>query len=220
MVYSLGCVMSQTRDRLSIPMHQVDAHNVVPVWEASDKKETAARTIRKKIHTKLPMYLTVCKQTYSCGNSPYFHLPAVVMHQWSVSCFQRGTESCTIQQNEGGLLSAPSQTGWCTDLQDFPDIPKQKPWMCKRMPDKIDWDGLIAEVLQRGTDVPEVPWFKPGEDAAYDVSSADSASFNTSLVDKVSCPIWNSSTGFARKSEETAGQSTSCPSSSCLPASC
>ena len=42
------------------------------------------------------------------------------------------------------------------------------------MPDVIDWDGLIAEVLQRGTDVPEVPWFKPGEDAAYDVSLADS----------------------------------------------
>ena len=41
------------------------------------------------------------------------------------------------------------------------------------MPDKIDWDGLIAEVLQRGPEVPEVPWFKPGEDAAYDVSAAD-----------------------------------------------
>ena len=54
-----GCALLQTRDRLSIPMHQVDAHNVVPVWEASDKRETAARTIRKKIHTKLPTYLTV-----------------------------------------------------------------------------------------------------------------------------------------------------------------
>ena len=38
------------------------------------------------------------------------------------------------------------------------------------MPDKIDWDGLVADVLKRGTDVPEIPWFKPGEDAAYDVS--------------------------------------------------
>lgn len=28
---------------------QVDAHNVVPVWQASDKQETAARTIRSKI---------------------------------------------------------------------------------------------------------------------------------------------------------------------------
>ncbi|DBA93622.1 hypothetical protein WJX82_009822 [Trebouxia sp. C0006] len=101
-----------TRDELSIPMHEVDTHNVVPVWEASDKKETAARTIRKKIHTKLPIY-----------------------------------------------------------LEDFPEIPKQAEWKCKRMPDKIDWDGLIADVLQRGTDVPEVPWFKPGEDAAYDALS-------------------------------------------------
>jgi len=49
----------QTQDELSIPMHEVDTHNAVPVWEASDKKETGARTIRKKIHTKLPIYLEV-----------------------------------------------------------------------------------------------------------------------------------------------------------------
>ena len=56
-------------------------------------------------------------------------------------------------------------------LQDFPDVPKQKPWKSKRMPEKIDWDGLIREVLQRGTDVPEVSWWEPGEDAAYEVCS-------------------------------------------------
>ncbi len=55
----LSGLLLQTRDELSIPMHEVDTHNVVPVWEASDKKETAARTIRKKIHTKLPIYLEV-----------------------------------------------------------------------------------------------------------------------------------------------------------------
>ena len=53
--------------RLSIPMHQVDAHNVVPVWVASDKKETAARTIRKKIHTKLPTFLTVILRVLPLG---------------------------------------------------------------------------------------------------------------------------------------------------------
>ena len=56
-------------------------------------------------------------------------------------------------------------------LQEFPDIPKQREWKAKRMPDKVDWDGLIKEVLQRGTEVPEIPWWKPGEDAAYDVST-------------------------------------------------
>lgn len=41
-----------------IPLFQVDAHNVVPVWVASDKQEVGARTIRKKIQEKLPEYLT------------------------------------------------------------------------------------------------------------------------------------------------------------------
>ena len=36
---------------------QVDAHNIVPVWEASDKQEYAARTIRSKLHKKLSEYL-------------------------------------------------------------------------------------------------------------------------------------------------------------------
>ena len=40
------------------PVHEVDAHNVVPVWEASPKLEYAARTIRPKITAKLPEYLT------------------------------------------------------------------------------------------------------------------------------------------------------------------
>ena len=39
-------------------MHLVDAHNIVPVWVASDKREYAARTIRNKINSKLPEYLT------------------------------------------------------------------------------------------------------------------------------------------------------------------
>ena len=37
--------------------YEVDAHNVVPVWEASDKREFAARTIRPKIQKKLPEFL-------------------------------------------------------------------------------------------------------------------------------------------------------------------
>lgn len=37
---------------------QVDAHNIVPVEVASDKQEYGARTIRKKINSKLSKYLT------------------------------------------------------------------------------------------------------------------------------------------------------------------
>ena len=49
----------QVAKKLSIPFDEVDTHNVVPVWETSEKRETGARTIRSKIHRKLPEYLTV-----------------------------------------------------------------------------------------------------------------------------------------------------------------
>lgn len=42
---------------LEIPLIQVDAHNVVPAWVASDKQEYAARTIRPRLHRLLPEYL-------------------------------------------------------------------------------------------------------------------------------------------------------------------
>ena len=41
----------------STPFYEVDAHNIVPVWVASDKQEVGARTIRKKINDKLPTWL-------------------------------------------------------------------------------------------------------------------------------------------------------------------
>lgn len=41
-----------------IPLYQVDAHNVVPVWVASSKREVGARTLRPKINKLLPDFLT------------------------------------------------------------------------------------------------------------------------------------------------------------------
>jgi deoxyribodipyrimidine photo-lyase len=39
------------------PVYEVDTHNIVPVWQASDKLEYAARTIRPKIHKKLSEFM-------------------------------------------------------------------------------------------------------------------------------------------------------------------
>jgi deoxyribodipyrimidine photo-lyase len=44
--------------RESIPLFQVDAHNIVPVWFASDKREVGARTLRPRIHRNLEQFLT------------------------------------------------------------------------------------------------------------------------------------------------------------------
>ena len=49
----LNKVLSKT----IIPFYQVDAHNIVPIWEASEKQEYAAYTIRPKITAKLDNFL-------------------------------------------------------------------------------------------------------------------------------------------------------------------
>uniref|UniRef100_W5MPU1 Deoxyribodipyrimidine photo-lyase n=1 Tax=Lepisosteus oculatus TaxID=7918 RepID=W5MPU1_LEPOC len=51
--------VEEVKERLpqDIPLIQVDAHNVVPCWVASDKQEYSAKTIRKKITSKLPDFL-------------------------------------------------------------------------------------------------------------------------------------------------------------------
>ncbi len=45
------------RAKINIAFHQVDTHNIVPIWEASDKLEFAAYTIRPKINKQLPEFL-------------------------------------------------------------------------------------------------------------------------------------------------------------------
>ncbi len=47
----------QVASRIGAAAYEVDAHNVVPCWEASPKQEYAAYTIRPKINRLLPEYL-------------------------------------------------------------------------------------------------------------------------------------------------------------------
>tara|TARA_B100001250_G_scaffold387806_1_gene385537 strand:+ start:360 stop:1700 length:1341 start_codon:yes stop_codon:yes gene_type:complete len=43
---------------IDVPVYQVDAHNIIPVWVTSQKKEYAAYTIRRKIQSNLDHFLT------------------------------------------------------------------------------------------------------------------------------------------------------------------
>jgi len=47
----------QVCERVDVPVYEVDAHNVVPCWVASDKQEWGAYTIRPKIQRLLPEFL-------------------------------------------------------------------------------------------------------------------------------------------------------------------
>lgn len=67
--------VEEVKERLpdGVPICQVDAHNIVPCWIASDKLEYAARTIRPKINSQLNEFLTgfppVIEHEYSCTKS-------------------------------------------------------------------------------------------------------------------------------------------------------
>jgi deoxyribodipyrimidine photo-lyase len=47
----------QVSTQLEVACIEVDAHNVVPVWQASPKQEIGARTLRPKINAALPEFL-------------------------------------------------------------------------------------------------------------------------------------------------------------------
>ncbi len=56
------------KEKILIPWYEVDAHNVVPVWLASDKQEFAARTIRPKLYKLLPQFLDEYDEVKAFGN--------------------------------------------------------------------------------------------------------------------------------------------------------
>lgn len=58
MAWSEGVAKVMDSEMPDVPLYQVDAHNIVPVWKCSDKQEYAARTIRKKVHLGMETYFT------------------------------------------------------------------------------------------------------------------------------------------------------------------
>ncbi|XP_059276048.1 deoxyribodipyrimidine photo-lyase isoform X2 [Lycium ferocissimum] len=106
----------------SVTVHEVDAHNIIPLWVASDKLEYSARTLRGKINKLLPEYL--------------IELPAI----------------------------GPSKIKWSSSNPP------------------IDWPKLIADVVRKGAEVPEIEWCEPGEDAALEVLMGSKKGFLTTRL--------------------------------------
>lgn len=62
-------------DTCKIPLLQVDAHNVIPVWHTSQKQEYSARTIRPKIHKSLDTFLQPFPELEPNSNDVAVELP-------------------------------------------------------------------------------------------------------------------------------------------------
>ncbi|KAL7595462.1 hypothetical protein Lser_V15G27746 [Lactuca serriola] len=107
----------------SVSIHEVDAHNIVPLWIASKKLEYGARTIRRKINNLLPDYLI-----------------------------------------------------------DFPELKPQNTIWGSSGNRSIDWETLIADVVKKGDEVPEIDWCKPGEASALKTLMGNEKGFLTSRL--------------------------------------
>ncbi|CAH9117247.1 unnamed protein product [Cuscuta europaea] len=108
----------------SVTIHEVDAHNVVPLWVASGKLEYGARTLRSKINKLLPEYLVEFPTIGSPMNNKRWALP---IHS-------------------------------------------------------INWEQLIADVVRKGAEVPELEWCEPGEQAAMEVLMGSKYGFLTNRL--------------------------------------
>lgn len=69
----------QLLEKVTIPVYEVDTHNIVPAWIVSDKQEYAARTIRPRIHRVLDDYLEPVPRLVT---HPYNNVDDLVNIQW------------------------------------------------------------------------------------------------------------------------------------------
>ncbi|KAL8578360.1 hypothetical protein ACOMHN_031734 [Nucella lapillus] len=119
-----------------VPFCQVDAHNIVPCWEASPKLEYSARTIRTKIHNT-----------------------AVDAHN-IVPCWEASPKleysARTIRTKIHNVLASY--------LTEFPPVTKH-PNKAKKLPQAVDWEKA-EQFLEVNRTVGEVDWATPGTAAA------------------------------------------------------
>jgi deoxyribodipyrimidine photo-lyase len=82
----------------AVPVHEVDTHNIVPAWVASNKQEFAAYTIRPKITRLLHRYLT--------------EIPAPVEHPYTVSTALPRTDWRQVERSVKADRSIPPALGF------------------------------------------------------------------------------------------------------------
>lgn len=83
--------------QVTLPVVEVDAHNIIPAWLISDKKEYAAYTIRPKINRLLGNYLT--------------EFPEIIRHPVEHNIV---VEPIDVQYLMQGVTTQLPEVTWCT----------------------------------------------------------------------------------------------------------
>ena len=136
-------------------LHQVDAHNVVPVWVASDHQEHSARTLRPKLHLFQPLFL-----------DPFFPLlphpfnPPLLLNN-NNNDNNNNNNNNNDQDNGSDEEDQKSDNIIINNNNNNNNNRIDK----EERKGRIEWEGIIEQLkVDRG--VKEVKGIKAGEDAA------------------------------------------------------
>jgi len=109
--------VAKSLEAKAISLHQVDAHNIVPVWVTSDKQEYAARTIRPKITNKLSKFLS--------GFPPVIEHPVKYKGQVTRTSFRSIYDRLEVDRKGWGVESValfpPGTKAGLENLEEFVD---------------------------------------------------------------------------------------------------
>eukprot|EP00897_Mesotaenium_endlicherianum_P006386 jgi/Mesen1/5776/ME000293S04931 len=148
-----------------VAVQEVDAHNVVPVWAASDKLEYSARTIRTKIHRNLAEYLVEYPELKAV-DATWQHQEPPAKIEWDD----------IIADVVKGTLSVPDDDGDFARTHTEPAARLASPW--ERPPRGCQVAGGWLR------EVPEVDWIEAGEDAARAALLSEKGGFLTTRLKK------------------------------------
>lgn len=131
--------------KVKVPIEVVDTHNIVPVWEASDKKEFAAYTLRAKIQKKLKDFLT--------------DFPKVQKQKERSISFQKINFDTIIKESK--IDQTVSPVSWCTPgeksahkvLKNF--IEHADEYSAKRNDPVVDVQSQLSPYLHYGMISPQ-----------------------------------------------------------------
>jgi len=169
-----------------VMFEEVDAHNVVPVWAASSKLETGARTIRTKVYSGLRQFASEFPRMVMHSRFPLPVDSEGAMPQADIQGLQRedGTEmpgpaDIKEQGSAAGVPGAPPGavvvTSGIAPWRVAPGAAQGDTPAAAQ--GRHDWSKCAA-ALKIDWSVPEVAWALPGERAA-------AAALDRFLTDKV-----------------------------------
>ena len=144
--------LRESLDAMDVPLYQVDAHNVVPIWYASPKREVGARTLRSKLHKLVDECLQ--HKEYKNGSIPDFEgNQHVKQSQEMKHDFDYKSHQKFLSWDDSVKAVIPESPGTDAGLEKFQDFTKSGLRHFSMLRNDPNNEGICSSLS---------PWFNHG----------------------------------------------------------